>query len=116
MGALQKLFENGNWVPAILILLFGIMVPFVKTAFIIVFLFSTTALEKWAATVSTISKSAMPNDFSMGILIAFLAANVLGQIQANFHVGFYCFTAYCILSNLVAQQVMRKKSGYTSGA
>lgn len=30
-GTLEKLFENGNWFPAILILLFGIIVPVTKT-------------------------------------------------------------------------------------
>ena len=45
--------------------------------------------------------------FAMGILIAFLAANSLEQTQAIFHAGFYCFTAYCILSTLVAQLVLK---------
>ncbi len=107
LGTLEKLFDNGNWFPALLILLFGIIVPVTKSVFITIFLFSGKALEKWRHFISIISKWAMADVFAMGILIAFLAANSLGQTQANFHAGFYCFAAYCIFSTLVAQLVLK---------
>jgi len=109
-GTLEKLMNNGNWLPALLILLFGILVPVIKTGAIFAFIFSKRTPEKWVRFISYISKWAMADVFAMGILIAFLAANSLGQTQANFHSGFYFFTAYCILSNLLAQLVVKYKS------
>ena len=69
-GTLEKLFHNGNWLPAILILLFGIIVPVTKSIFIFAFFFSNKIPEKWKKFISTISKWAMADVFAMGILIA----------------------------------------------
>jgi len=110
LGTLEKLFKNGNWFPALLILLFGILVPMAKTVCIFLILAQHKLSEKIRYFVGAISKWAMADVFAMGILIAFLAANSLGQTQANFHAGFYCFAAYCILSNLVAQLVSTKNA------
>jgi paraquat-inducible protein A len=108
-GTLEKLFENGNWFPALLILLFGIIVPVTKTICIFLILFSNKVSAKMKQFIASISKWAMADVFAMGILIAFLAANSLGQTQANFHSGFYCFAAYCIISIFVTQVVVKKE-------
>jgi paraquat-inducible protein A len=108
-GTLEKLIENGNWFPALLILLFGIIVPVTKTIYIFLILFSGKVSVKVKQFIASISKWAMADVFAMGVLIAFLAANSLGQTQANFHAGFYCFATYCILSNVVAQMVLKKE-------
>lgn len=110
LSTLEKLFGNGNWLPAALILLFGVMVPVMKSVYIFAFLFSTKPFEKEKKFINKISKWAMADVFAMGILIAFLAANNLKQTQANFRTGFYCFTAYCIISTLVAQLLSRASS------
>lgn len=104
-GTLEKLFENGNWFPAFLILLFGILVPVTKTICIFLILLSNKLTQKMKHFISSISKWAMADVFAMGILIAFLAANSLGQTQANFHIGFYCFAAYCILSHIISHLI-----------
>ncbi len=108
-GTLEKLFENGNWFPALLILLFGIIVPLTKTICIFFILFSNKVSAKMKQFIASISKWAMADVFAMGILIAFLAANSLGQTQANFHAGFYCFATYCIISIFISQMVLKKE-------
>lgn len=59
LGTLHTLWETGNYFPFLLISLFGVMVPLVKSGFIFYFLLNKNVPSKWYKSVSTISKWAM---------------------------------------------------------
>lgn len=103
LETVQKLAEDGNLFPALLITFFGILVPLIKT----VSLFYALADRRNSHTVArwmfTINKWAMADVFSMSIIIAFLTARSLGSVTAIPGIGFYVFTSYVILSGIVSQ-------------
>jgi hypothetical protein len=45
----------------------------------------------------------MADVFAVGMLIALLAAKGTANLTATAGVGFYCFAAYCLVSNLAFQ-------------
>ena len=107
-GTIGKLFENGNWFPALLILLFGIAIPLLKMIAVFGVLFSNkNGLKPATRFVLSLSKWAMADVFALGMLIAFLAANSLGQTRAEFHAGFYFFAAFVITGLIVSQLLLR---------
>ncbi len=103
VGTMSHLFEIGKLFPAFLILLFGILIPVAKTAGTFYALVATSGKANTiAAWVHVISKWAMADVFAISILVAFLASNSLENTQAILHIGFYIFTAYVLLSAMLA--------------
>lgn len=103
VGTMSHLFEIGKLFPAFLILLFGILIPVAKTGGTIYALIVTNSKANTVAGwVHAISKWAMADVFAISILVAFLASNSLQNTEANLHIGFYIFTAYVLLSALLA--------------
>ncbi|MEI9958124.1 MAG: paraquat-inducible protein A [Ferruginibacter sp.] len=102
LGTLQSLWQSGNYWPFLLIFLFGIVVPLVKSALIFYLLLVKNAAPKWCKLVSAISKWAMADVFAISILVAFLGASAMSNVTAGLEVGFYCFSAYVLLSGIVA--------------
>lgn len=107
LSTIQKLSEDGNLFPALLITLFGVLVPILKT----VSLFYALAGRKNSHIVSrwmfSINKWAMADVFSMSIIIAFLTANSMANLKATPEIGFYIFTAYVVLSGITSQLLYR---------
>jgi len=101
LGTLQTLWESGNYFPFLLIFLFGIIVPLVKSGIIFYILLVKGASEKWLSFVSLISKWAMADVFAISIFIAFLGANAMRNTTASLEPGFYYFAAYVLLSGLI---------------
>jgi hypothetical protein len=119
LGAVQRLYEVGSPVPATLILLFSVIVPFGKAALVAAAMFmqNTRAREGTLRLVAAIAKWSMADVFVVAILIAFLAAQAststttgpeatpaLLAFHASFGAGFYWFAAYCLFS-LASQQL-----------
>ena len=98
LGTLQKLWESSNYLPFLLIFLFGIIVPLVKSAIIFYILLAKNVADKWLQLVSKISKWAMADVFAISIFIAFLGARAMRNTTAFLEPGFYYFTAYVLLS------------------
>ena len=97
-GTLQTLWESSNYLSFLLIFLFGIIVPLVKSAIIFYILLAKNVADKWLQLVSKISKWAMADVFAISIFIAFLGARAMRNTTAFLEPGFYYFTAYVLLS------------------
>jgi hypothetical protein len=119
IGAVRRLYEVGSPIPATLILLFSVIVPFGKAALVAGAMFMTNprARQRTLRFVETIAKWSMADVFVVAILIAYLAAQAstvpttgpeaapaLLAFRAQFGPGFYWFTAYCLFS-LASQQL-----------
>ena len=98
LNTLQTLWESSNYLPFLLIFLFGIIVPLVKSAIIFYVLLAKNVADKWLQLVSKISKWAMADVFAISIFIAFLGARAMRNTTAFLEPGFYYFTAYVLLS------------------
>jgi paraquat-inducible protein A len=104
VGAAKKLYETGNKFVAGLILLFSILIPFIKAALIIpMFAIKGPGADRIYRFVRAISKWSMADVFAVGMLIAFLVAKGTANLNAVTGPGFFYFAAYCLVSNLAFQ-------------
>jgi uncharacterized paraquat-inducible protein A len=109
LGTIQKLSEDGNLFPALLITFFGILVPLVKTISLAYSLSESRHSHVVARWMFSINKWAMADVFAMSILIAFLTAESMANISAIPQIGFYLFTLYVILSGIASQLAYKLK-------
>ncbi len=86
-------------------LLFSVIVPFIKMALLGVILWIKNPATKYRLYLFTrsLSKWAMADVFAVGVFIAFMAGNAIDNLDAKIHPGFYYFVAYCLVSNLSFQ-------------
>lgn len=117
VGSVRQLYNVGSPIPATLILLFSVIVPFAKTALVAwaVFMSSGARRRRTLAFVETIAKWSMADVFAVALFIVYLAAQAttksngidaappLIAFTAYFGPGFYWFAAYCVFS-LASQQ------------
>ena len=116
LGSVERLYEVGSPVPATLILLFSVIVPFGKAALVswAMFLTNPERRRRTLKFVESIAKWSMADVFVVALFIAYLAAQAsltppwspapaLVSFTADFGPGFYWFTAYCLFS-LATQQ------------
>jgi uncharacterized paraquat-inducible protein A len=101
LGTLQSLWESANYLPFLLILLFGIVVPLLKSAVVFYILLAKNVAPEWQNRVSIISKWAMADVFAISIFIAFLGAKAMKNTTASLEPGFYYFTTYVLMSALI---------------
>ncbi len=104
IGSISKLFENGDVVVAVVILLFSVLVPFVKTLSL---LFVSVFMEsKFAHSIvkffKMIGKWSMVDVFVVATFLVYLTANKGDVSRAEVEVGLYFFLAYVIVSMLVS--------------
>jgi hypothetical protein len=116
VGSVRRLYEVGSPVPATLILLFSVIVPFAKTALVgwAVFVAEPERRQRTLAVVESIAKWSMADVFVVALFITYLAAMAsqsapaagppLVAFTAQFGAGFYWFAAYCVFS-LASQQL-----------
>ncbi len=98
LGTLGSLWESANHFPFTLILLFGIVVPLVKSVLVFVVLFSKKINPGYRSFIGFISKWAMADVFAISIFTAFLGANAMENTKAILQPGFYWFAGYVLLS------------------
>lgn len=102
LGMMEKLWKDANYWPFILIFLFGIIVPLIKSGILFYIMLAKKPQAKWQRFVSAISKWAMADVFAISIFVAFLGANAMESTKATLQPGFYYFAGYVILSGIVA--------------
>jgi uncharacterized paraquat-inducible protein A len=102
LGMLEKLWTDKSYWPFLLIFIFGIIVPLIKSGIIFYLLLGKNPDTKWQRFVSAISKWAMADVFAISIFVAFLGANAMESTQAILMPGFYYFAGYVLLSGIVA--------------
>ncbi|MBM3807946.1 MAG: paraquat-inducible protein A [Acidimicrobiia bacterium] len=105
LRAIKRLYDSQNYFVAGLILLFSVIVPFIKAALLGVILWAKDQATRyrWYLFVRSVSKWAMADVFAVGVFIAFMAGNAIDNLDARIHPGFYYFVAYCLVSNLSFQ-------------
>ena len=116
LGSVQRLYEVGSPVPATLILLFSVIVPFGKAGLVTwaMFMSDPARRQRTLKFVEAIAKWSMADVFVVALFIAYLAAQAsqtpqgstvpaLVSFTADFGPGFYWFAAYCLFS-LATQQ------------
>jgi hypothetical protein len=107
-GTVQELYQADQWLVALLIGLFSIVIPSIKSLLILTSVMARNPQNRHAVK-NMISKWSMADVFVVAIIVAFLAANATQQteklfsLNAQFMPGFYYFLSYCILSILSSQ-------------
>lgn len=101
LRTLEALWNAGNYLPFLLIFLFGIVVPVLKSGIIFYILLFKNISDKWLKVVVVISKWAMADVFAISIFIAFLGARAMKHTTASLEPGFYYFTGYVLVSALI---------------
>jgi hypothetical protein len=115
VSGVRRLYEVGSPVPATLILLFSVVVPFLKMVLVGWAMFASAATrQRTLAFVETIAKWSMADVFVVALFITYLAAMAsqstplsgppVVAFTATFGPGFYWFAAYCLFS-LATQQL-----------
>ena len=104
IGSIEKLFGSGDMVVAIVILLFSVVIPVVKTLsllFVSIFMESKFAhgIVKF---FKMIGKWSMVDVFVVATFLVYLTANKGDVSHAEVEVGLYFFLAYVIVSMLVS--------------
>ncbi len=101
LGTLHTLFESGNYFPFALILLFGIIIPLIKSVAIFFLLLAPRPNGRWLRFVQGISKWAMADVFAISIFVAFLGARGMKSTSAILEPGFYWFAGYVVLGAII---------------
>jgi len=103
--AVRSLYESGNYFVSGLVLLFSIIVPFIKAAILGVILAIKAPVPRYRLYlfVRSISKWAMADVYAVGVFIAYLASKATDNLDAVIGSGFYYFVAYCLVSNVAFQ-------------
>lgn len=115
VSSVERLYEVGSPVPATLILLFSVVVPFVKMVLVGWAMFAPPETRRRTlAFVEAIAKWSMADVFVVALFITYLAAMAsqsaldagppIVAFTAQFGPGFYWFAAYCVFS-LATQQL-----------
>ncbi len=102
IGAIKSLHASQNDFVAGLILVFSVLIPLTKAALLARIVTMRNAVQRYRlfTFVQAISKWSMADVFAVGMLIALLAAKGTANLAATAGIGFYCFAAYCLVSNL----------------
>lgn len=105
LQAVRSLYTSGNLFVAALVLLFSVLIPFLKSIafFVIVGLKRPATQQRLYTTVRSLSKWSMADVFVVGVFIAYLASVATDNLNAVLEPGFYYFVGYCLVSNLAFQ-------------
>lgn len=104
IGSIAKLFESGDAIVAIVILLFSVLIPAVKTlSLLFVSLFMESRFAHGIVKFfKMIGKWSMVDVFVVATFLVYLTANKGDVSRAEVEVGLYFFLAYVIVSMLVS--------------
>jgi paraquat-inducible protein A len=104
IGSITKLFHSGDHVVGVVILLFSVLVPLIKTlSLLFVSLFMESRLaHKIVKFFKMIGKWSMVDVFVVATFLVYLTANKGDVSRAEVEVGLYFFLAYVIVSMLVS--------------
>ncbi len=105
---ISRLFEGGYMLPALLILLFSVIVPALKIilCYLAVNSDGGPAAGRYKAALKAIGKWSMADVFTASIILAYLAFGADKFTDAWLLSGFYFFCGYCLISLAVTQIVI----------
>jgi hypothetical protein len=109
---ITALYQSHNFVVALLVGLFSIVIPTIKliTMLILLLPVALSIKQRLRAIISVIGKWSMADVFVVAIIVAYMAGNASAgmgdtlKTQSQFEIGFYYFLGYCIFS--IASQMM----------
>ncbi len=116
IGSIVKLWESGDIVVAMVILLFSVIVPVLKVlSLLIVSIFMESRFAHGIITFfKMIGKWSMVDVFVVAVFLVYLTANKGDVSRAEVEMGLYFFLAYVIVSMLVslsADRMLHKLKG-----
>jgi paraquat-inducible protein A len=111
IGVLQSLWQSANYLPFLLIFVFGIIVPIVKWVTITYLLLAKNTPVQYYKFINTIGKWAMADVFAISIFVAYLGANAMDNTKAVIMSGFYFFTSYVLLSAFITHVLVKMNRG-----
>jgi len=125
IGTISELWQDDRILVAVLILLFSVCIPLLKTALITIafYIKNSGHAKKMVSFVNAIGKWSMADVFVVAIFLAVMSTNhaetasqhqltmfgfkldilMSSATMSNVGIGFYYFTAYCILSLIGTQ-------------
>ncbi len=112
VSALQKLYESGQVAIAVIIFLFTILTPVIKSLMMLVVLFSQNLhfSQKSVRVLKTIGKWSMLDVFVIAILVTYFTTKSGGATDATLQIGVYYFVAYVIASMLLTYLINYKNN------
>jgi len=104
IGSIVKLFESGDMVVAMVILLFSVVVPVLKVLSLLVvsLLMESRFAHGLIRFFKMIGKWSMVDVFVVAVFLVYLTANKGDISRAEVEMGLYFFLAYVIVSMLVS--------------
>jgi len=104
IGSISKLFESGDTVVALVILLFSVLIPLLKTlSMMVVSIFMDTPFAHGIVKFfKMIGKWSMVDVFVVATFLVYLTVDRGDVSRAEVEVGLYFFLAYVIVSMLVS--------------
>ena len=114
IGTIEHLYSNANYPVAIVILLFSVIVPFLKTLSMIAVLIwkEFHIAQKLVALFKHLGKWSMLDVFVVSLLLVYLSAGSSENSYSEIESGLYIFLIYVILSIITSIGVNRVlKSG-----
>lgn len=137
LTTVQELWVNDKFLVAILIFLFSVCIPLIKTGLMswVYFVKNHPYEQKIMGFVSAIGKWSMADVFTVAIFLAILSTNhsdtatskqlsmfglnldlvISSASLSSAGIGFYFFTAYCLLSLLGTQISLSGRNGLVKG-
>ena len=112
VSALQKLYQSGQVVIAVIIFLFTVLTPIFKSLMMLVILFSQNLhfSLKSVRVLKTIGKWSMLDVFVIAILVTYFTTKSGGATDATLQIGVYFFIAYVIASMLLTYLINYKNN------
>lgn len=100
ISALYKIFDQQQYGIAILILLFTVITPIIKTILLLTISFQEKLhlSKKSIKVLGHIGKWSMLDVFVVAIIVTYFSMKSSGQTDANLQIGVYYFSIYVILS------------------
>ena len=104
IGSIDKLFESGDVVVAVVILLFSVLTPVLKilSLFFVCLFVEYPFAHALVKFFKLIGKWSMVDVFVVAVFLVYLTANKAEVSRAEVEIGLYFFLAYVIVSMLVS--------------
>ena len=115
LGTIEKMYHDKNYVIASLVLLFSIMIPFVKSLVLLLYGFfkESGITNRLVRIVDKIGKWSMADVFIVAVLVVFFSTKQDIHTSIKLEVGLYFFVGYVLLSmlgtSLIGERKLSKK-------
>ncbi len=110
LGTIEKMYHDKNYIIAMLVLLFSVAIPFLKSLVLLMYgFFKESGLGKnLVSFIDKIGKWSMADVFIVAILVVFFSTKQDIHTSIKLEVGLYFFIGYVLLSMLGSSLLGRK--------